>query len=165
MKISGFLILFVLIGSFLPAGLSVEVIHVPTDQPTIQSAIGQAGQCGDTILVAPGIYEEYIDFLEKEVSVKSESCPELTTIQGGQPDLVSAFFCNGNGLSLSNQRYSGAVLPLHAKFVALNADDPAGSIVEVHASGQAFSQALAEVRIVNDSRKCAILRKAHARPS
>ena len=82
MKTSGFLTLFVLFTSFLPTGLFAEVIHVPTDQPTIQAAIEQAGPYGDTVLVAPGTYEENIDFLEKEVAVKSESGPEFTIIQG-----------------------------------------------------------------------------------
>ncbi len=39
-------------------------IHVPADQPTIQSAIDTA-LVGDIVLVAPGTYVENIDFIVK----------------------------------------------------------------------------------------------------
>ena len=46
------------------------VIHVPGDQPTIQAGINVA-QNGDTVLVAPGIYFENINFNGKNIVVAS----------------------------------------------------------------------------------------------
>jgi parallel beta-helix repeat protein len=49
-----------------------KTIHVPGDAPTIQQAIN-AAQNGDTVLVAPGTYDENIDFEGKSIEVTSES--------------------------------------------------------------------------------------------
>jgi len=57
-------------------------ILVPDDYPTIQAAI-DASSSGDTIVVAPGIYEENISFLTKNITVTSETGPEATIIDGG----------------------------------------------------------------------------------
>jgi subtilase family serine protease len=73
-----------------PAVALGATIHVPSDQPTIQSAIAAAA-AGDTVLVAPGTYSENIRFLGKAITVTSESGPTLTIIDGGQADSVAAF--------------------------------------------------------------------------
>jgi len=102
---------------------------------------------GHTVLFAKGfqgvndledtLHEGFADYLTR-------------VVLGGKPDIISAFILNGNGHPLSLQRYSGAVLPSHTKFVALDADDPVDPSVDEHISGQAFSQALAlaEERVV-----------------
>lgn len=54
-------------------------IRVPADYSTIQSAI-VASTAGDTVLVAAGTYLEQIDFLGKEITVRSEAGPLATTI-------------------------------------------------------------------------------------
>ena len=45
-------------------------IHVPADQPTIQSGI-DAAKNGDTVFVSPGTYNENIDFKGKAITVTS----------------------------------------------------------------------------------------------
>lgn len=52
------------------ASAAQATIHVPADQPTIQSGI-DAAQNGDTVLVAPGTYAESLDFKGKGVTVTS----------------------------------------------------------------------------------------------
>ncbi|MCI0616725.1 T9SS type A sorting domain-containing protein [bacterium] len=47
-----------------------EIIRVPQDQPTIQSAI-KAASSGDTVLVSPGVYRENINFMGKDIVVGS----------------------------------------------------------------------------------------------
>jgi len=57
-------------------------IYVPDDYPTIQGAIDAASWTDDVIIVRPGTYLENIDFTGKEVTVKSELGPAVTTIDG-----------------------------------------------------------------------------------
>jgi hypothetical protein len=54
-------------------------IHVPADQPTIQVGINAAAD-GDRVLVAPGVYDESIDFLGKDIQVIATEGPRQTTI-------------------------------------------------------------------------------------
>jgi hypothetical protein len=50
------------------AATAQTTIRVPADQPTIQSGIN-AAQNGDTVLVAPGTYNENLDFKGKSITV------------------------------------------------------------------------------------------------
>jgi hypothetical protein len=82
-------------------------IFVPDNQPTVQDAIIAAAP-GDTVVVRPGTYVENIDFLGKAIIVKSESGPDVTTLDGGQTGSV-VFFGNGEvsdsvieGFTISN---------------------------------------------------------------
>src|ERR1035438_8152332 len=72
------LLLFCLI----PPALAQKTIHIPTDQPTIQGGINAAVP-GDTVLVAPGTYDENIDFKGKAITVSSSAGPATTIIDGG----------------------------------------------------------------------------------
>ena len=60
-----------------------RTIHVPADQPTIQAGIN-AANTGDTVLVAPGTYNENIDFKGKAITVTSSGGAAVTTIDGQQ---------------------------------------------------------------------------------
>ena len=97
-----------------PAEVTVTVripvtIRVPADQPTIQSAINVAA-FGDTVLVAPGTYVENINFGGKAISVRSESGPQVTIIDGGAAASVVVFTSGErrdsvlNGFTLQNGR-------------------------------------------------------------
>lgn len=96
-------------------------IHVPVDYATIQEAIDAAVN-GDTILVAPGTYVENINFKGKKITVASESGPEVTTIDGGNPpDPKKASvvtFRNNEGLDSVLDGFTitngnGTYIPLH----------------------------------------------------
>jgi hypothetical protein len=56
--------------AFCAISLNAATIHVPVDQLTIQAGIDSAHN-GDTVLVAPGVYEERINFLGKSILVAS----------------------------------------------------------------------------------------------
>jgi hypothetical protein len=77
-------LLLIVIGSSLLSALyaGAATINVPADCPTIQAGI-DAAQDGDTVLVAPGTYTEYIDFKGKGIMVASSGGPLATTIDGG----------------------------------------------------------------------------------
>jgi len=70
--------------------IHAAVINVPADQPTIQDAIDVA-QNGDTVLVAPGIYVENINFSGKNITVKSSNGNKVTIIDGGHNNSVVSF--------------------------------------------------------------------------
>lgn len=67
-----------------------STIVVPSDFPTIQSAI-QAAQQGDWILVLPGTYHENLEFLGKSIIVQSVGGPDVTFIDGGHQNSVVRF--------------------------------------------------------------------------
>jgi len=74
--------------------VSAATIHVPADQPTIQTGIDAAVD-GDTVLVADGVYigegNRGIDFLGKAITVESENGRDHCIIDMGQFDRGFSF--------------------------------------------------------------------------
>ncbi|MEC7926840.1 MAG: right-handed parallel beta-helix repeat-containing protein, partial [Candidatus Neomarinimicrobiota bacterium] len=102
------------------------------DYQTIQSAI-DISKNRDSILVFPGYYSENIDFQGKSIIVLSNSGPDSTTIDGnedgtvvyindGELDLttIKGFTIqNGNGKSVSGQKYGGGIFVESGAFVSI----------------------------------------------
>ena len=59
-----------LTGIILTAYSLATIINVPEDQPTMQAGIDIANE-GDTVLVHPGTYFEYINYNGKNIKVAS----------------------------------------------------------------------------------------------
>ncbi|MGI4829094.1 MAG: Ig-like domain repeat protein [Janthinobacterium lividum] len=83
------LFVFMLLAFAFPLGAQTT-IRVPADQPSIQAGIN-AANAGDTVLVAPGTYNENIDFKGKAITVTSSGGAAVTTIDGGVEDATVAF--------------------------------------------------------------------------
>jgi hypothetical protein len=64
------------------------------DAPTIQAGIDGA-TTGDSVLVAPGTYFEDIDFLGKDIVLKSLLGPEVTILDGTGQDSSVVIFQSG----------------------------------------------------------------------
>ncbi|MCP4153195.1 MAG: hypothetical protein GY757_36025, partial [bacterium] len=82
---------FLFICLFFPLLLAPATIEVPGDCQSIQAAISRA-ENSDTVLVAPGIYKENIDFKGKNIIVTSHFTKnndakyiKETVIHGGKP--------------------------------------------------------------------------------
>ena len=98
---SRFGIVFVLVALLISGSAAASTINVPADQPTIQDGINAAVN-GDTVLVAPGTYNENINFNGKAIVVKSSGGPKVTIIDGGSLGAVVTFSSgetNGSVLS------------------------------------------------------------------
>ena len=105
---------------FLPGAARADTIIVPDDYATIQAAINAAAY-HDTVLVKSGTYVETINFSGKAITLRSESGPEVTTIDGNRAGSVVLFenaegidsvlegftITNGTGTNTSPNEYSG----------------------------------------------------------
>ena len=90
------------------------VIHVPGDFSTIQAAIDASGD-GDLLLVGPGTYLENLDFLGKDITVRSDLdadpvtidlSPMTTIIDGSSPSNPNL----GSVVSFKNGESAAAML-------------------------------------------------------
>jgi len=68
--------------SFTPS-VRAAVLTIPGNYSTIQECIDAAVSGVDECLVSPGTYNELIDFLGKEIAVRSSTDAAATTINGG----------------------------------------------------------------------------------
>ena len=71
-------------------------INVPGEQPSIQAGIG-AASAGDTVLVAPGVYVENIDFAGKTIVVRSRGGARATIIEPANPRYYMVRVMTGEG--------------------------------------------------------------------
>lgn len=122
--------------------MSAAVIRVPQDRSTIQSAINDASG-GDTILVSPGVYNENIDFLGKNITVASlfytsgfkdyieqtvikadsMNANSTVTIAGGnsQPAVLCGFtITGGRGKNFGDNVYGGGIFIKHSSPIIRN---------------------------------------------
>jgi nitrous oxidase accessory protein NosD len=72
-----------------------RILQVPSEFPSIQAAIAAASP-GDTVVVAPGVYRENLDFLGKGITVTSRHPQDAavvaaTIIDGGEQGSVVTF--------------------------------------------------------------------------
>ena len=118
--------------ALLAVSAHAATLHVPSEYPTIQAGI-DASVHGDDVLVAPGTYSgsgnQNINFIGKNITLRSEAGPEVTTIEptgpaprravnlqsgetaasiegftlrGGYADWGGAIFCSGASATISN---------------------------------------------------------------
>lgn len=100
-----------------PPPARAATYHVPDDFTKIQVAVDSVAN-GDIIVVRPGVYFENIDFHGKAVTLRSESGPHVTTIDGAGSGSVF-LFRNGEGHESEVDGFSvingsGTPYPTHA---------------------------------------------------
>jgi len=118
-----FVILFLLIGTSSGFG---AVIHVPSDQPTIQAGI-DASVSGDTVFVSPGTYNENIVIDGKAIVVSSTDGRESTFVEpsNGDSDIVTIkniqdTTCIFEGFTARNAPGGAGIVCYHASPIIMN---------------------------------------------
>jgi hypothetical protein len=111
-----------LVAASLAGRADAATLRVPGQYATIHAAVS-AARDGDTVLVAPGIYTESIDFSGKAITVTSEAGPDATTLDAGFAGSVVLFrsgegrdsvlegfeLTGGTGTTLVTPTYGGAI--------------------------------------------------------
>ena len=83
---------------FPPAAFG-HVLHVPTDQPTIQGAV-DAAQPGDLILIAPGVYHEAVRVCTANLTIRGED--RNGSVLDGQSQLKNGFTALADNVVIEN---------------------------------------------------------------
>lgn len=111
-----------LLAALLSGSLHAEDLHVPKDYPTIQAAI-DASAAGDSVIVAPGTYNEAVVLPVHSLTLQSSHGPEETILDGTGlgvsivtiwfktiESTVSGFtFRHGEGNEFSRETFGGAI--------------------------------------------------------
>lgn len=92
-----FALLLILV--FMPAYTKAEIIRVPDNYHTIQAAIDAAATKGDEIVVAPGTYNEAINYLGKNINLHSADGPDVTVIDASGLGKVAIKCANTDSIS------------------------------------------------------------------
>ncbi|MGE4620145.1 MAG: right-handed parallel beta-helix repeat-containing protein [Planctomycetota bacterium] len=112
---------FTVVLSGTSATFAIDIL-VPLEVPGIQQAIDLA-ENGDVIIVSAGTWNEAIDFSGKSIEIRSESGPEVTTIEGSldgpvvtlesgetnQALLQGFTIKGGGGVDIAGSRFGGGV--------------------------------------------------------
>lgn len=115
-----------------------QTLQVPSQHATIQGALNAAYD-GDTVLVAPGVYHERLDFGGKAINLRSSGGPAVTTIDA---DMLGTAVRMSGGLS------DGAAPPQDSLHPSLEGFTVANGYAKF-GSGGGLSSAGEFVRIVN----------------
>ena len=89
-----FIFISVIVNLSVISPATAATIYIPEDLPEIQMAMGVVTD-GDSILVGPGIYNENIDFLGKNIILASLFGADSTTIAAADSDLPVVTIASG----------------------------------------------------------------------
>ena len=110
---------------------------VPAQFPTIQAAMAASAASGDTVLVNPGTYHEAVDFLGKEIVLRSAAGAATTIIDAAGFGYVPGVFMSGVG---ERGRLIGFTIKNGAGHVEANASNGGGvCVIEGTGSGPLIS--------------------------
>ncbi len=96
--------LFTIPALVLASSVSAATINVPGDQATIQDAINAASATGDEIVVASGIYTEFLELKGKSVTIRGASTTNrpIIVLNDGTETLTNASVQYGFGIEGDN---------------------------------------------------------------
>lgn len=95
----------------LAAPADAATISVPGDHPTIQAAENAAAPVGDTIEVAPGVYDEDVFVNGRILTIVGLGDGPSDVVLGGSPGLSTVEVSGESALTLRNVRITGADAP------------------------------------------------------
>jgi hypothetical protein len=111
--------------------LSLQIVYVPGDTPTIQAAIDRAGN-GDLVLVAPGVYQENIQLSGKTITLASR----FHTTQN--PSFIDQTIIDGDGNTVIRVNPSAGPETKIIGFTIQNGDDGINAAAKLHILNNRF---------------------------